>query len=383
MTLKENILNILNEANLSFSILKEYLGVEDDILKDALEELIDEKRIKYLKGQELYKAIKFQGLDLGLLFDFFKKRLYLTNFQIKKHFKAKQAEIDIAISTLIHDKKIKKIDTFGVYSILLEGKIDLKDKFGFVSVDGFSEDFFIPFDYISNSYNGDTVLIAPVEATSKKMVAVVVGVVDRAKKMAFGILKVKNKKYPKYFIRPIQNSFPVDINLVGDINPIDLGRIVQVELEYIGFKVNGRIKNVVGAKDDPGIDISLIALTHGFEVQFSEDTLNELESIPDTVLDSELESRIDYSDKNIITIDGDGSKDFDDAVSLEVLDNGNYLLGVYIADVAHYVKENTPLDHDALKRGTSCYLADRVIPMIPRKLSNGICSLNPNVKRLV
>ena len=382
--IKEEILNALKEGNLSFDILKEYLGIEnDDELNNALNDLIEEKRIKYLAGQELYKLLKFQGLDLALLLDFFKERLYLSYFDIKKHFKAKKAEIDSAISILSKEGKIKNIKEYNVYSYLIEGTIDLHEKFGFVSVEGYDEDFFIPGDFVSNAYNKDKVLIAPVERTSKKIVAYVVNVIERSTTKAFGVLKEKGNKYKKYYIRPIQNSFQQDIDLVGDVNESDLGKICQVSIEYNGFKIRGRIINVIGYKDDPGLDISVIALKYGFPVNFSEETLLELDSIPDEVKASDKEGRIDYTSKKIITIDGDGSKDFDDAVSLEIMDNGNYKLGVYIADVSHYVKEGSPLDKDALSRGTSCYLADRVIPMIPRKLSNGICSLNPDVERLV
>ena len=381
--LKDLIINALNEGNLSYGILKDYLGCDDLELNDALNDLLEEKRIKYLPSQELYKLIKFQGLDLALLLDFCKKKMYFTYFDIKKHFKAKKAEIDSAISILSKEEKIKFINEYNVYSYLLEGQIDLHEKFGFVTVDGYTNDFFIPGDFIYNAYNKDIVLIAPVEVTSKKIVAKVIKVLKRNTLSIFGILKEKGTKYKKYYVIPLQNSFNQNVIIKGDINKEDLGKVCQVSLEYRGFDVTGRIINVIGYKDDPGMDISLIALKYGFEVSFKEDTIKELDNIPDEVLDYQLKDRIDYTNKKVITIDGDDSKDFDDAVSLEIMDNGNYKLGVYIADVAEYVVEGTSLDKDALKRGTSCYLADRVIPMLPRKLSNGICSLNPNVIRLV
>ena len=159
--------------------------------------------------------------------------------------------------------------------------------------------------------------------------------------------------------------------------------VVSADIKYEGTAINGQVTEILGYKDDPGIEISQIALEYGFNSSFDDNTLLELENIPNEVLESQKENRADFTNKNIITIDGDDSKDFDDAVYVEKLDNGNYLLEVYIADVSEYVKENSSLDKEALQRGTSVYLADRVIPMLPRKLSNGICSLNEGVERLV
>ncbi|MCK7487453.1 MAG: VacB/RNase II family 3'-5' exoribonuclease [Bacillus subtilis] len=122
--------------------------------------------------------------------------------------------------------------------------------------------------------------------------------------------------------------------------------------------------------------------SHGVEVEFPDAVLSEVRKVPDHVLDSERSGRVDLRSEMIFTIDGDDTKDIDDAVSLELLPSGNYRLGVHIADVSHYVKEGSPLDQNAFSRGTSVYLADRVVPMLPKELSNGICSLNPRVDRL-
>ena len=138
----------------------------------------------------------------------------------------------------------------------------------------------------------------------------------------------------------------------------------------------------IGHKNDPGIDIEVVLIEHGFDIEFPDDVKEQLKMIPTEVLESDLEGRTDLRDKEIFTIDGDDTKDIDDAISLEKLANGNYLLGVHIADVSYYVRENSPLDKEARKRGTSVYLADRVVPMLPHQLSNGICSLNPEVDRL-
>jgi len=144
----------------------------------------------------------------------------------------------------------------------------------------------------------------------------------------------------------------------------------------------GRVVEVLGHKDDIGTDILSIIRKYKLPEQFPKKVLNEADNIPDTVTEEEIARRRDLRDMNIVTIDGADAKDLDDAVSIEKLPNGNYRLGVYIADVTYYVKEGSNLDKEALKRGTSVYLVDRVIPMLPKRLSNGICSLNPNVDRL-
>lgn len=145
---------------------------------------------------------------------------------------------------------------------------------------------------------------------------------------------------------------------------------------------NSEVLTVIGHKNDPGVDILSIVYKYGIEVEFNSEVKEELNNIPDSVSEKEMINRTDLRDQVIFTIDGDDTKDIDDAISIEKLENGNYKLGVHIADVSYYVKEKTALYESAMDRGTSVYLADRVIPMLPHKLSNGICSLNPNVDRL-
>lgn len=147
--------------------------------------------------------------------------------------------------------------------------------------------------------------------------------------------------------------------------------------------VEGEVIEILGHKNDPGIDILSIIYKYGIPAQFPEEVLEQAEQIPDEIPEEEIARRKDLRDKTIVTIDGEDAKDLDDAVTVERLENGNYLLGVYIADVSYYVPENTPLDREAFERGTSVYLVDRVIPMLPHRLSNGICSLNPDADRLV
>lgn len=141
-------------------------------------------------------------------------------------------------------------------------------------------------------------------------------------------------------------------------------------------------KEVLGNKDAPGVDVLSVLKTYDLPLEFPEDVKIQSEKIPEKVQDIDRVGRKDLTAETVVTIDGDDSKDFDDAVGLKILPNGNYLLGVHIADVASYVKEGSPLDQEAYKRGTSTYLVGEVVPMLPFKLSNGICSLNPGVDRL-
>ncbi|SES69283.1 ribonuclease R [Salinibacillus kushneri] len=148
------------------------------------------------------------------------------------------------------------------------------------------------------------------------------------------------------------------------------------------MSAEGAVVEILGHKNDPGIDILSVIYKHGIKADFPDEVMEQANQVPDKIDPSEIENRRDLRDELIITIDGADAKDLDDAVTVKKLDNGNYKLGVYIADVSYYVKENTPIDKEALERGTSVYLTDRVIPMIPHRLSNGICSLNPQVDRL-
>ncbi len=158
------------------------------------------------------------------------------------------------------------------------------------------------------------------------------------------------------------------------------GSRVLVRLKNDGLC--GNIVEIIGHKDDPDIDLKHIAIKNTFCLSFSQDTIEELEKIPHEVKEEDLKDRLDLRDKLIYTIDCDNTKDMDDAISIEINEKGNYVLGVHIADVSHYIKYGSALFKDAYQRGTSVYMLNSVIPMIDKSLSNGICSLNPNVDRL-
>lgn len=198
-----------------------------------------------------------------------------------------------------------------------------------------------------------------------------------------GILGEIKRIGDNYFVVP-ENEVKRKLSIVLDGEDYIEGEKVIVdciEKRSDNFYV-GSIKKSIGHKDDPGVDILMEAYKYNITNDIEEAALEELELIPTHVLDSDKIGRMDFTDKEIFTIDGKDAKDLDDAVSLEKLENGNYLLGVYIADVSHYVEKDSLLDLRARNKGTSSYLANTVIPMLPHKLSNGICSLNPNVDRL-
>ncbi|MGC5326952.1 ribonuclease R [Brevibacillus sp. SYSU BS000544] len=165
---------------------------------------------------------------------------------------------------------------------------------------------------------------------------------------------------------------------------VDGHKVVVKIVRYPEGRANpeGEVIEILGHKNDPGVDILSIIRKFGLPEAFPQDVLEEAEAAPAEISEEEIRGRRDLRDRMMVTIDGADAKDLDDAVSLEKLPNGNYRLGVHIADVSYYVKEKSPLDNEAYKRGTSVYLVDRVIPMIPHRLSNGICSLNPKVDRL-
>ena len=164
------------------------------------------------------------------------------------------------------------------------------------------------------------------------------------------------------------------------------GEMVNVEIERYPDRSNntarGRVVELLGFIGDPGVDIEIVIRKYHIPHDFPAEVLQEAESVPVKVAPEEIGRRVDLREHNIVTIDGETAKDFDDAVEVRILPNGNYLLGVHIADVAHYVKEGSILDDEAFERGTSVYFPGRAVPMLPERLSNGICSLNPQVERL-
>ncbi len=262
------------------------------------------------------------------------------------------------------------------------GILDVKEQ-GYGFVDTIDGGIFVSENALNNAITYDKVLIKVSEDRIGRLEGEVVRIIKRGNKYFYGVLQSKNHKF---FIRSIDSKIKLTIFIdKAYIKKAKLSEMVKVEIikYFPNHTADGKIVEVLGKKNAPGVDIDALVLSSGIPTAFKDETLEELEMINDEVNQEELTNRVDLTNKLIITIDGADAKDLDDAISVERLENGNYLLGVYIADVSFYVKDDTFLNLDAMERGTSVYLADRVIPMLPKKLSNGICSLNENVIRLV
>lgn len=262
--------------------------------------------------------------------------------------------------------------------------------YGFVHVDGMDEDFYISEKHTGTALHGDTVLIDPYEITyrrrrggGKSREAVVVGIVERATDIVVGTYDAAKNHYG--FVIPDSSRFDRDVFIpVEDSMGAADGHKVVVKIDDYGDdrrSPQGKIIEILGHAGDPGIDVLAILKAYGMETCFPEKVAKQAEKIPRELTEADRDGREDLRNLDMVTIDGADTKDIDDAVSLTM--NGDfYELGVHIADVTHYVKEGSSIDKEALERGTSCYPADRVIPMLPQTLCNGICSLNEDVDRL-
>lgn len=255
--------------------------------------------------------------------------------------------------------------------------------FGFVEVQGLERDLYIPENRVNGAFHHDTVQVkllpgqrgkrqeAEVVRILKRGTAQVVGTFEKSKN--FGFVVPDNMKLPMDIFIPIEHS-------QGAVD----GHKVVVELtDYGDGRKNpeGKVVEILGHVNDPGVDILSIARNYELPVEFEEKVLNQAKRVAAEVSGADMQGRVDLREVQMVTIDGEDAKDLDDAVSVS-REGANYRLGVHIADVTNYVQENSALDREALKRGTSVYLTDRVIPMLPHALSNGICSLNEGVDRL-
>ena len=270
---------------------------------------------------------------------------------------------------------------------LIVGRLQGNERgFGFlIPDDEDAVDVFIPSDGLSGAMHNDRV-IARITAKStdgKRAEGEIIKILRRAVTKVVGTYE--SSRYFG-FVVPDDKKIPGDIFIPKDeVNGAMPGfKVVAEIVKWPESRRNaeGRIIEIIGDSRDTGVDILSIMKTHGLTETFPDDVIQQAETIPESVSEDMLAGRRDLRDLRIFTIDGEDAKDLDDAVSIQMLPNGCYRLGVHIADVSHYVTEDSPLDREALKRGTSVYLVDRVIPMLPRKLSNGVCSLNPNVDRL-
>ena len=329
-------------------------------MKEKILEVLEHER-KALEVMDIYNLLNFHSVD-----DLNKVRDTLEAMQENGEiFKTNK------------DKYILFENCPGVYV----GTLDLNKKgFGFVIIPK-EEDLYIPANNLNGAIDNDLVVC---EVTTKgfKPEGRIIRVLKRDLHNIVGEIVFNNKG--KIFFEPDEKNLGIKIKLndATTKNCVE-GSKVLVELGRQTDKNTyvGNVIRVIGHKNDPGMDIKSIAYKYGIYDVFSDDVIKELDDIPTEVSDDDLYNRRDLTDKVIFTIDGADTKDIDDAISIDKVGD-NYLLGVHIADVSNYVKDNTALGDAAFERGTSSYLADTVIPMIPHKLSNGICSLNEGVVRL-
>ena len=278
-----------------------------------------------------------------------------------------------------------------------------RDGYGFVRLDDrsvYSQDIYIPARNMEEALHGDRVLIkvARKKRTLRPARRVRPAEGEPEERLEGAVLRVLERGHPsivgRYYDHPrFPTVVPLDTRMFQDIlippqhnKGARNGQVVVVTLLAPPGRYqnpHGRVVEVLGYPDDKNIEYKIVEHKYGLPVDFSPRTLEELAAIPDRVLDPECAGREDFRDEPAVTIDGEDARDFDDAVTLEKLPSGHYLLGVHIADVSHYVREGTALDADAFARGTSVYFPDRAIPMLPPKLSNGICTLKPDEDRLV
>ncbi len=326
--------------------------------------------------EELLKVLddKYEALDLITINDL----LGLTTPEELR-------ELEDVLKALVEDytvyltKKNKYILLKNTKNLKI-GTLSVNKKgFGFVILPK-EEDVYIASDNLNGAIHDDVVLC---EITNmRENEGRIVKVIKRDLKNLVGEIVLINNKLG-FKLDDEKKQLKISLTKESLANCVEGHKVVVKVLKKINnHEYTGEVIKILGHKNDPGVDILSIASNYNISADFGLDVEKELESIPDEVDMKDLEGRRDLTGKEIFTIDGDDTKDIDDAISLEIGENGLYHLGVHIADVSNYVKENTALGDAAYERGTSHYLADTVIPMLPHKLSNGICSLNEGVVRL-
>ncbi|MEC2063948.1 ribonuclease R [Bacillus inaquosorum] len=332
-----------------------------------------DKLLSFMK-EEAYKPLTIQELE------------EMLNITEAEEFK----ELVKALVTL-EDKGLivrTRSDRYGIPEKmnLIKGKISAHAKgFAFLLPEDTSlSDVFIPPTELNTAMNGDIVMVRlNSQSSGSRQEGTVIRILERAIQRVVGTY-TETRNFG--FVIPDDKKITSDIFIPKNgKNGAAEGHKVVVKLtSYPEGRMNaeGEIETILGHKNDPGIDILSVIHKHGLPGEFPADAMEQASSTPDTIDEKDLKDRRDLRDQVIVTIDGADAKDLDDAVTVTKLDDGSYKLGVHIADVSHYVTENSPIDKEALERGTSVYLVDRVIPMIPHRLSNGICSLNPKVDRL-
>ena len=278
---------------------------------------------------------------------------------------------------------------------LMKGRVQCHPKgFAFVIPDNEDQsvqksDIFVGPNDLDGAMNGDTVIVRitpkenPDEGNGERPEGAVIRILERAVKQVVGTFNAG----PHYgFVIPDDNRITGDIFIPenAEHGAMEGHKVVAEITKYPQGRKNaeGAITQILGHKNDPGVDVLSIIYKHELPLEYPPEVLAEAETIPEQIAEQDMVGRRDLRQDTIVTIDSEESKDLDDAVNVVRLKNGNYRLGVHIADVSYYVTEGSALDAEAYERGTSAYLVDRVVPMLPHRLSNGICSLNPHEDRL-
>lgn len=343
----------------------EYSGAEAELLEQRKAMLVS------LMNEEAYVPMKLK--ELAILLNVPKEQ----REELKQVLNLLLAEGKISVSKKGKFGKAEAFALVGVFSGNARG-------FGFVAIEGQEEDVFIPADRTGGALHGDRVqIVIDSEGRGGRPEGTVVRILEHANETLVGTYE-KGKGYG--FVIPDNQRISKDIFIPqGCSQGAVSGYKVMVRIkdfgEKKGKKPEGVITEILGHIHDPGVDILSIVRAYGLPEDFPAAVKTQLKQIPDEVKKDSWAGRKDLRDLLTVTIDGEEAKDLDDAISIERAGEG-YRLGVHIADVSHYVQEHTPLDEEAFKRGTSVYLVDRVIPMLPHQLSNGICSLNEGEDRL-
>ena len=371
---KEKHKNSKNKENIGKNFHKEKnsgeknYNIKKENQKIKKSELKEERELKYLRQVLSEYEFTFQEILQLLEWSQKKRKMY------KQILSAWEERGDIYLK---RNGKYTLPEKEG----FVKGEISVSSgNFGFLDVDG-EPSIFVPGTYLNTAMNGDTVLVRILKQSSdnKKREGEVYKVIKRNRDVIVGVFE---HSLNFGFVRP-RNS-PKDIYIPKKlIKGAKTGDLVAVKVDFWGDeerKPEGEVVSILGSPKDTQALISSLLLNEGIEEKFPNEVLQELDKIDENI-SNELKNRKDLRNLDIITIDGSDAKDLDDAVYVEKIETG-YKLFVSIADVSYYVKENTELDMEALKRGNSIYLVDRVIPMLPQKLSNNLCSLNPNEDKL-
>ncbi|MFR5846896.1 MAG: ribonuclease R family protein [Streptococcus salivarius] len=266
-----------------------------------------------------------------------------------------------------------------------------KNGFGFLHVDDSEDDMFIGRNDVGHAIDGDTVAVVIKKPADRlrgtAAEARVVEIVERSLKTVVGKFILSDEKEPYAgYIKSKNQKIQQPIYIKKEPVALDGTEIIKVDIEkypnrHYDYFV-GSVRDIIGHQGDAGIDVLEVLESMDIVSEFPEDVMAEAEAVPDAPSQEDLVGRVDLRQEVTFTIDGADAKDLDDAVHIKRLPNGNFELGVHIADVSYYVTEGSALNREAVARGTSVYVTDRVVPMLPERLSNGICSLNPNVDRL-